>query len=125
MRVQAQDADEENKHKREIEEQIQKVTMALYTQRAGESEEETLQRAMRDPEIAVRDGSLLCFDVAETRGTGDHERPRYAADSAASAAGAGCVAGPHEESYNPEQDTEADCSRNNQDTVKVERENVQ
>lgn len=27
--------------------------MALYTQRAGESEEETLQRAMRDPEVAV------------------------------------------------------------------------
>ncbi|KAF8499308.1 hypothetical protein JB92DRAFT_2982479 [Gautieria morchelliformis] len=50
----AQDADEEGKHKREIDEQTQKVTMALYTQRAGESEEETLQRAMRDPEIAVR-----------------------------------------------------------------------
>jgi hypothetical protein len=31
--------------------------MALYTQRAGESEEETLQRAMRDPEIAVR----ICY----------------------------------------------------------------
>lgn len=25
----------------------------MYTQRAGESDEETLQRAMRDPEIAV------------------------------------------------------------------------
>jgi len=48
----AQDMDEDHKHKREIDEQIQKVTMALYSQRAGESEEETLQRAMRDPEIA-------------------------------------------------------------------------
>ena len=57
--MQAQDADEEHKHKREIDEQIQKVTMALYTQRAGENEEETLQRAMRDPEIAVR----TCFVI--------------------------------------------------------------
>jgi len=48
----AQDADEEKKHATEINDQIQKVTMAMYTQRAGESDEETLQRAMRDPEIA-------------------------------------------------------------------------
>ncbi|KAF8529244.1 activator of Hsp70 and Hsp90 chaperone [Hysterangium stoloniferum] len=48
----AQDADEEKKHKREIDEQLQKITMALYSQRADESEEDTIQRAMRDPEIA-------------------------------------------------------------------------
>jgi stress-induced-phosphoprotein 1 len=49
----AQDLDTEKKHTREIEEQMQKITMATYAQRAGETEEQTLQRAMRDPEVAV------------------------------------------------------------------------
>jgi stress-induced-phosphoprotein 1 len=48
----ANDADKELKHTSEIEQQRRKVTMAMYDQRAGESEEETLQRAMRDPEVA-------------------------------------------------------------------------
>jgi stress-induced-phosphoprotein 1 len=49
----AQDADVDKKHAREVDEQIQKATMALYSSRAGETEEETLQRAMKDPEVAV------------------------------------------------------------------------
>ena len=36
-----------------------KCNTALSLQRAGESEEETLQRAMRDPEIAVSTQVLL------------------------------------------------------------------
>ena len=55
----ASDVDTERKHTREIEEQMQKVSMALYTQRSGETEEETLQRAMRDPEVAVSTFALL------------------------------------------------------------------
>ena len=36
--------------------------MELYNQRAGETEEETLQRAMRDPEVAVsQNKSVLSF----------------------------------------------------------------
>lgn len=54
LRSQASIADTEAKHTREIEAQIQKVSTALYAERQGESEEETLQRAMRDPEVAVR-----------------------------------------------------------------------
>lgn len=50
--LQASDADEEHKHTREIEDQLQKISMQMYETRAGESEEETLQRAMRDPEVA-------------------------------------------------------------------------
>lgn len=67
MCVQAQDVDDEKKHKREIDDQLQKVTMALYTQRAGESEEETLQRAMRDPEIAGIMGDPVMQQVRKTR----------------------------------------------------------
>ncbi|KAG8778512.1 Hsp90 cochaperone, partial [Serendipita sp. 398] len=56
----ATDADVEKKHTREIEDQMQKISMAMYTQRAGETEEETLQRAMRDPEVAVSTMPFCC-----------------------------------------------------------------
>ncbi|KAJ8481593.1 hypothetical protein ONZ51_g5884 [Trametes cubensis] len=49
---QAADVDEEKKHTREIQEQMFKCQQAMLSQREGESEEETLQRAMRDPEVA-------------------------------------------------------------------------
>ena len=50
----ASDADTEHKHGKEIQDLVNKCQQALYSQRAGETDEETLQRAMRDPEIAVR-----------------------------------------------------------------------
>ena len=49
----AADADTEKKHTKEIQEQVWKCQQAMLSQREGESEEETLQRAMRDPEVAV------------------------------------------------------------------------
>ena len=38
---------------KEIQQQLIKCNQALSAQRAGESEQETLERAMRDPEVAV------------------------------------------------------------------------
>lgn len=49
----ATEVDEEKKHSKEIQEQVIKCQQALMSQREGESEEETMQRAMRDPEVAV------------------------------------------------------------------------
>ncbi len=51
---QATDVDEEKKHVKEIQDQVIKCQQAMFSQREGENEEETLQRAMRDPEVAVR-----------------------------------------------------------------------
>ncbi|KAJ7781665.1 activator of Hsp70 and Hsp90 chaperone [Mycena metata] len=48
----AKDHDPENKHAREIAEQEMKCQQALFSQRGEESQEETLERAMRDPEVA-------------------------------------------------------------------------
>lgn len=48
----ATDLDEEKKHTKEIADLALKCQQALFSQREGESEEETLQRAMRDPEVA-------------------------------------------------------------------------
>lgn len=61
----AQDADVEKKHVKEIDEQMQKISMAMYTQRSGETEEETLQRAMRDPEVAVSTHCSLLIHIAD------------------------------------------------------------
>ena len=57
----ASDADEEHKHTAEIEGQMVKISQALYNERSNETEEQTLQRAMRDPEVAVR---ILVFRVS-------------------------------------------------------------
>jgi len=48
----AKDHDPEHKHTREIAEQEMKCQQALYSQRGTETQEETLERAMRDPEVA-------------------------------------------------------------------------
>lgn len=50
---QALDVDTEKQHTKEIEQQMEKVGRAIYDQQSGESDEQTLQRAMRDPEVAV------------------------------------------------------------------------
>ncbi|THH21046.1 hypothetical protein EW146_g427 [Bondarzewia mesenterica] len=44
--------DDEGKHTAEIQQQMIRCQNALIQQRAGETDEETLQRAIRDPEIA-------------------------------------------------------------------------
>lgn len=49
----AEEHDTDHKHKTEIQQQVYKCQQALFSQREGENEEETMQRAMRDPEIAV------------------------------------------------------------------------
>jgi stress-induced-phosphoprotein 1 len=50
----ATSADTENAHMGEIQSQEMKIQQALFDQRAGETEEQTLERAMKDPEVAVR-----------------------------------------------------------------------
>jgi stress-induced-phosphoprotein 1 len=49
----ASDHDTEHQHTKEISQTELKIQQGLFTQHASESQEETLQRAMRDPEVAV------------------------------------------------------------------------
>lgn len=56
---QAAEHDTNGEHARDIQQQIYKCNEALSDQRAGESEEQTLERATRDPEIAVSDNGLF------------------------------------------------------------------
>ncbi len=49
----ATDHDTEHKHSGEISQQELKLQQAIWNQRGNETQEETLERAMRDPEVAV------------------------------------------------------------------------
>jgi hypothetical protein len=49
----ASEHDTERQHTKEISQTELKIQQALFTQHSSESQEETLQRAMRDPEVAV------------------------------------------------------------------------
>jgi len=51
-RQQGIEADVEKKHTTELENQMTKCAQAMYSERAGETEEQVLERAMRDPEVA-------------------------------------------------------------------------
>jgi stress-induced-phosphoprotein 1 len=50
---QAGEHDVEHQHTREIAQQELKCQQALYSQQGEETQEQTLERAMRDPEVAV------------------------------------------------------------------------
>lgn len=49
----AAEHDETKAHTKEIQEQIWKCQQAQFTQREGESDDDVMQRALRDPEVAV------------------------------------------------------------------------
>ena len=53
--------DESGQHAKEIQQTEYKIQQALFTQRGTESSEETLARAMRDPEVAVS----RCFSTLD------------------------------------------------------------
>ncbi|KDR83497.1 hypothetical protein GALMADRAFT_1338233, partial [Galerina marginata CBS 339.88] len=48
----ATERDPEHQHAKEISQQEMKIQQAMFSQRGEETQEETLQRAMRDPEVA-------------------------------------------------------------------------
>lgn len=106
--LQAAEHDDENKHSAEIQQQVLKCNQALMTQRAGETDQETLERAMRDPEIAVSIILKLFFQIKlNFPSQGNYERSGYAADPSTGATELWCAAGSYEEPHDTQQDYEA------------------
>lgn len=69
-------ADTADAHTAEIQAQEMKTQQALFSQRAGETEEQTLERAMKDPEVAVcflLGISMLTAKLTEFYAAGDHD----------------------------------------------------
>jgi len=50
----AEEHDDARAHTKEIQDQMLKCQQAQFTQRQGESDEDVMERALRDPEVAVR-----------------------------------------------------------------------
>jgi hypothetical protein len=114
-----------SKSTREIQELSYKVQSAMSAQRANETEQETMERAMRDPEVAVRRGSrssvlLPGGSVVFFLSTGNHDGSRDAEHLAAGAGQPASAAGPHEEPDGAEQDYQAYQRRYHQDAVRRE-----
>jgi len=102
---QATEADVEKKHTAEIEGQLMKISQEVYKERSNETEEQTLQRAMRDPEIGVRTNyppSLICH--LSKRHLGHYVRPCDAVNPAAGTNEPGRFARSHEEPHDPAED---------------------
>jgi hypothetical protein len=97
-----------SKSTREIQELSYKIQSAISTERANETEQETMERAMRDPEVAVRVSHFSLkrvfnfffhfIDAFITGETGNYDRSRDAEYLAAGAEQPTSTAGPHEES---------------------------
>lgn len=120
---QAAEADTERKHTREIQEQVIKCQQELFKQREGENEEETLARAMRDPEIAVCEGAeylLVIHTDAVVINAEDYGGSDHAVHPPAGAAEPSGPARPHEEPDCSSKHHEAHQCRYYQDPISVD-----
>jgi len=86
-----------SKSVREIQELSYKIQSASSAQRANETEQETMERAMRDPEIAVRLSHMKIVLVDSLPVTGNYDRSCDAKHLAAGAEQSASITGPHEE----------------------------
>lgn len=76
---QASEHDTEGQHAREIAQQEMKCQQALFSQQGQETQEQTLERAMRDPEVAVSYIRPSLVRIGSDRYLPEHhDRPRYA-----------------------------------------------
>jgi len=76
---QAREHDTENQHTREIAQQELKCQQALFSQQGEETQEQTLERAMRDPEVAVSYIRPSLVRIGSDQYLPEYyDRPRYA-----------------------------------------------
>jgi hypothetical protein len=118
----AEEHDTEHKHRTEIQQQELKCQQALFSQRTTETQEETLERAMRDPEVAVSHSianavKIYIYICNVSPHKGHHERPCDSADTAAGSRKPRGAPRSLEESHRSPEDTEADQCRYHQDEV--------
>lgn len=96
---------------KEIEQQQQKALMKMYEKRENETEEQTRERIMQDPDVsgleASRGSHKRLWLTYFTTDHGRHARPRHAVNPAAGPVRPCCPTGAHEERWGALQDPEA------------------
>lgn len=99
---------------KEIEQQSQKALQKMYEKRENETEEQTRERIMQDPDVSTI-GYLDTLEESITNYMSTdhdhHARPCHAGHSAASPVRPWCPPRAHEECRCPFQDPKADCCR--------------
>lgn len=108
-------------HAREIEQQQQKCLEAQFSARAGETEQQTMERIQNDPEVRDYLARVICCGGTTTRYANanstshlDHGypwRPRHAEHSEPSQERPRCSSGAYEERLGAHEDSEADGCR--------------
>ncbi len=120
----AQDLDSETsekKNSREIQQQMDKVMQDMYAQRANESDEETLQRAMKDPEVAqIMNDPIMQSILQQAQSNVSHQQKAFSRVPSLThlflpLATARRTARPHEEPGHPIKDPEARRRRHHPD----------
>lgn len=105
--TEASEHDEGGKNAREIDQQQQKALEAMYSSRAGETEEETSARIQRDPEISKESPpSRLSFALANFAASANPFRPSHAIDSTTGQGRPRRAERAHEESWHSKQGAE-------------------
>lgn len=109
----ATEADTDGKHTREIEEQTRKCMESMYSNREGETEEQTMERIQKDPEIvSIISDPVMQSILQQVR----YKSPTRLMDSlltrlCTGEIEPGCSERPHEESHDPPKDPEIDGGR--------------
>ena len=90
--------DEGGANYREIEQQQQKALQAQFAGREGETEEQTMERIQRDPEVSDQNRAIVGHRAkVRTTDHGDPARPSHAKYPTAGKRRPGCLARPYEE----------------------------
>ncbi|KAF2010583.1 TPR-like protein [Aaosphaeria arxii CBS 175.79] len=79
--AEASEHDEGGKNAREIQQQEQKAMEAQFSAREGETEEETMERIQRDPEVSLRTDRSFCPDTNFPRSSAFSRIPSCRASS--------------------------------------------
>jgi stress-induced-phosphoprotein 1 len=102
--------DKDGKNTREIQQQETKALQAQYSAREGETEQQTMERIQRDPEVRIHtrifNRQLLTYDIDRRHPA----RPDHEQHSPASQGGPGCASGASQEPRHSFQGAEA-CPR--------------
>jgi stress-induced-phosphoprotein 1 len=102
--VEAQEHDEGGKNTREIEQQSSKALQAQFAAREGETEEQTMERIQRDPEVCIL---FFVKDQLTVPDRKDPPGPGHADHPAAGQERPGRAPGAHEEPPGPDLGAEA------------------
>ena len=116
--TEAMEHDENGANQREIEQLSQKALQAQFSGREGETEEQTMERIQRDPDVSFWEVLFhRCWLLTQITDHGNIAGSNHAEYPPASKGRPGCSGRAYEEPWNKDKDPKASSCRCNTDTV--------